>query len=302
MRHDGDILIEHLAAARSRVLLCAPFIKTRVLQALLSRIGPSVSLHVVTRWLPEEVAAGVSDLEVLDIVAARAGASLALLDRLHAKLYVADNGVLAGSANLTATALGWCSRPNLEILTTLSISDVAVARCLEELNAARPATEAERQRVRALADKLPVARMPAAQEVDGNSVGPWLPRLAAPQRLFAAYLQSARDRLTVEALAAADHDLQALDLPASLGEVAFKRAVASRFAAMPNVARILVAAASDLTDADGVALIREIHPDSDQPAESNWQVVREWMTYFLSDTYEIAPQSFITRRRPGAGR
>ena len=36
--------------------------------------------------------------------------------------------------------------------------------------------------------------------------------------------------------------------------------------------------------------------------EAHWQIVREWLTYFLRDKYEIAPQSFITRLRPGASR
>ena len=63
MRRDGDMLVEHLSGARTRVLLCAPFIKAGVLKRLLTVIPASVTLDIVTRWRPEEIAAGVSDLE-----------------------------------------------------------------------------------------------------------------------------------------------------------------------------------------------------------------------------------------------
>ena len=154
MRRDGDVLVGHLSGARTRVLLCAPFIKAGVLKRLLTVIPTSVTLDVVTRWRPEEIAAGVSDLEIYDLVFDRSGGSLRLLDNLHAKIYVADEAVLAGSANLTATALGWCDDPNIELLTLIPITDPAIANCLGVLATARNASQEERDRIRAVADTL----------------------------------------------------------------------------------------------------------------------------------------------------
>lgn len=302
MRRDGDRLLAHLATARREVLLCAPFIKAPVLERLLSAIDPAVAVEVVTRWRAAEIAAGVSDLEVLDIVFARPGATLSLKDELHAKLYIADDEVLIGSANLTATALGWCDKPNLELLTATAISNPEVQACRLALAGARPASEEERATLQVLVDQIEAPRLPEGEPVDPAFAEPWLPRLGAPERLFMAYLPAVRERLTTESLETADRDLQALDMPEGLSETQFRAAVAERFMTMPVVRQLLAAADQDLTDADAIALIDRLLPTSDLAAPLRWSVVREWLTYFLQDRYEIAPQSFVTRLRPGAAR
>ncbi|WP_295187788.1 phospholipase D family protein [uncultured Brevundimonas sp.] len=302
MRRDGDLLLAHLATARRAVLLCAPFIKAPVLERLLSAIDPAVAVEVVTRWRAAEIAAGVSDLEVFDIVFARPGATLSIKDELHAKLYIADDEVLIGSANLTATALGWCDKPNLELLTAAAISNPEVQACRLALAGARLASEEERATLQVLVNQIEAPRLPEGEPVDPALAEPWLPRLGAPERLFMAYLPAVRERLTAESLETADRDLQALDLPAGLSETQFRAAVAERFMAMPVVRQLLAAADQDLTDADAVALIDGFLPTSDLAAPLRWSVVREWLTYFLRDRYEIAPQSFVTRLRPGASR
>jgi hypothetical protein len=258
---------------------------------------------VVTRWIPAEIAVGVSDLEVFDVVAARNGARLDLLDRLHAKVYVADGVALVGSANLTGAALGWSSKPNLELLTALAVTDEAVRQCLDHLAEARPATIEERDRIRNLAAELNLPDLNFFSDSD-TTMPPvlWLPRLAAPARLFQAYIPQTRDRLTTSVLDAALSDLEALGIPDGLPELAFRQAVADAFERMPAVRRLLSAAADDLRDAEGADIIRKIPVARDIEAEQQWLIVREWMTSFLGDRYEIAPASYVVRLKPGAGR
>ena len=55
----------------------------------------------MTRWLPREIAAGVSDPEILDVLEERGNFTLTLVDNLHAKIYVADENCLVGSSNVT---------------------------------------------------------------------------------------------------------------------------------------------------------------------------------------------------------
>lgn len=302
MRRDGDLLVAHVANAKSNVLLCAPFIKLGVAKRLLAAVDPDVTVEIVTRWHAEEIAAGVSDLAVFDLVASRPGATLRLLDNLHAKLYAADDQLLAGSANLTATALGWCDDPNLELLMSVPADAEAVLRCRTALTAARLATAEERAVIQAVVDGLQRSPLPVSKTVDDAMAGPWLPKLAAPERLYAAYVPSARERLTTSAIEAADHDLQALAIAPGLSEAAFRNQVAERFSTMPAVATILTAAQSDLSDAAAVDLIETLVGSSDMNTAARWQIVRDWLTYFLRDKYEIAPQSYVTRLRPGAGR
>lgn len=303
MRRDGDRLVEHLATATEDVLICAPFIKAGVLKRLLQTIPSHVPVRVVTRWLPAEVAVGISDLEVFDVVTARRGARLELLDRLHAKIYVADRLALVGSANLTGAALGWSDKPNLELLTLLQVTDDAIHQLLEQLFEARPASIEEKERIHNLATELNVPHLDLVSDASTTSPAVlWLPRLAAPARLLQAYMPTTRDRLAASVLEAALSDLDALGIPAGLSEANFCQAVAAAFERMPAVQRLLAAAADDLRDADGADLIRQMPITKDLDAEQQWLIVREWMTNFLGDRYEIAPASFVVRLKPGVGR
>jgi len=302
MRRDGDVLLTHLSSATRRVLLCAPFIKLDVLKRLIGAIPPGIPLEIVTRWHPQEVAAGVSDLEVFDLVSARPASRLRLFDYLHAKLYIRDDELLAGSANLTATALGWCDTPNLELLTAVAISDFSVQQCLETLKGARDATEEERDRIRDLAKAIDEHRLPLAAEVVDDMASTWLPRLGAPASLFFAYRSRSRDRLSRDSLEAADHDLAALNLAPGLDQQAFTAEVGRKFCSMPAIAMILEEAEQDLTDDAAIALVRKMSPNSTISPSTTWRIVRDWLTVFMSDRYEVAPQSFITRPKPGASR
>ncbi|UCI07327.1 phospholipase D family protein [Mesorhizobium sp. B1-1-8] len=302
MRRDGDLLVSHLERATTSVLLCAPFIKLGVAKRLLAAISPNVAVEIVTRWHAEEVAAGVSDLAVFDLAVSRPGVTMRLLDNLHAKLYASDHSLLAGSANLTATALGWCDDPNLELLIAVRPDDEAVVRCRLALSAARLATAGERAAIQAVVDGFQRPLLPAGKPVDEALAELWLPKLAAPERLYAAYLPSARERLTSSSIEAADHDLRALAIEPNLNEAAFRARVAERFSTMPAVSTVLTAAQDDLSDAAATELVQTLVGTSDMSAIARWQIVREWLTYFLREKYEIAPQSYITRPRPGTGR
>lgn len=302
MRREGDLLISLVRAASTRLLLCAPFMKKGVVERLLCLASPSVQIDLVTRWIPKEIAAGVSDLDVFDLIASRPRTTLRLLDNLHAKIYLGDGGGLVGSANLTATALGWCDRPNVEMLVNVKLDDEDLRRCLVAIEDSRPATSDERTRIELLLEGVERTPAPIEEQLDRSLATVWLPRMAAPEKLRAAYHGALRERLTASSLDAADTDLAALGVPAGLSEQQFQVEVARRFSAMPAIATILEAAQSDLSDADAMDMIGKLVPDAEISQGVQWQIVREWLTHFLKDRYEIAPQSFITRLRPGAGR
>ena len=138
MIFEGERIRDLVAAAEREVILCAPFVKAKVLRIILEAVPPAVPVRIVTRWRPAEIASGLSDLEVYDIAKERLHTELRLLDSLHAKLYVADNDCLVGSANLTAAALGWRPDPNVEILLHVSRSNSDVAHLLDRLLSASP--------------------------------------------------------------------------------------------------------------------------------------------------------------------
>ena len=121
--------------------------------------------QIITRWRAKEIAAGVSDLDVLQVAHDRPNTELALLDDLHAKLYLADEQCLVGSANLTGSALGWSNRSNIEILIPARQIDAEVAFLLERLRAATPATTDIRSEVEAAAAALQSVVLDEAQDM-----------------------------------------------------------------------------------------------------------------------------------------
>ena len=82
---------------------------------LLSVVRDDVTVTCVTRWKPQDIAAGASDTRCRALVVMRGGRFM-LHPSLHAKFYSFDGAVLVGSANLTDPGMGWSPSPNLEVL------------------------------------------------------------------------------------------------------------------------------------------------------------------------------------------
>lgn len=299
---DGERLKELGNGARHRVLLCAPFIKVRVLRTILSGIKDDVSVQIVTRWRASEVASGVSDLEVFELANERANTKLALLDDLHAKLYLADDKGLAGSANLTATALGWADRRNVELLLPVSRSDEDVARLLLRLESAEPATYTVRSEIEAQAAELNVGRLDEGQDVsddmDAAREQAWLPSCAAPWKLWAIYEDVETTAVVGGTKEDGLADLRDLHIPSGLSSSEFKETVRDTLLLMPGVRRIIDHISQGLKDSAAIAIVTEVRPDlSQNSAALQWRIVRDWIAEFFGDEFEVAPESFVTRLR-----
>lgn len=300
---DGERLKALMQTAQRRVLLCSPFIKVGALATVLPVVEEAISVRIVTRWRPAEIAAGVSDLAVFELVQERANTELALLDDLHAKLYLADDSGLAGSANLTAAALGWSERSNVELLLPVRKGDPDVARLLRRLETARPATFAIRSAIEAEAVALGELKLDDSRDVATQTAiirrHAWLPSCAAPGRLRTIYenpkTTAVVESTRVDGLA----DLNDLHLSCGLSASEFDEEVRETLLLMPAFKRIVDRIPQGLTDSGGVALISESRPDLPKAeADLQWRIVRDWIAEFYQDRFEVAPESFITRLRP----
>ena len=304
MRLEGERLLSLVSEAQSRVILCAPFIKVRTLEALLQVIPDSVELEIITRWRAREVAAGVTDLEVFELVKGRRKSELRLLDSLHAKLYVADKKCLVGSANITAAALGWAKAPNVELLVEESLDHPSIEFLMSQLTDATPATYQLKTEVEAEAAELAkqsLDDLPKPDEGDPPESGQfWLPQCAAPEKLYAVYSDAPSPVVTAGTKDDAQQDLIDLGLPRDLGEGEFKRQVASALQRMPSFHHILDRIPAKLTDEAGQDLIRPFVSDlSDTDLTRQWHIVREWISVFFADRFELAPETYVLRLRPG---
>jgi len=300
MLADGERLKDLLSGAQYCVLLCAPFIKVGVFRTVLSGINDEVRVTVITRWRAAEVASGISDLEVFELVNQRPHTELALLDDLHAKLYLADDEGLAGSANLTAAALGWADRSNVELLLPVTRTDEEVARLLARLKRAVPATYSFRSEIEAEAGVLQRARPDEGQDVPdgmhGSRSKAWLPTCAAPDRLWAIYKDADTTAVVNDTRADGFADLRDLHVPSELSAPEFREAVRETLLLMPAFRRIIERIPQGLKDPAGIALISEVRPDlTEDNASVQWRIVRDWISEFFQEEFEVAPESFVTR-------
>ena len=177
--HPGDDLLAFISGAIGSVTLIAPFMTVSATDRVLSAIPAEVAeVTLVTRWIPDEIAAGVSDLEVFDLVKTRPGAKLLLNPRNHAKLFIADGKYMLGSANVTDKALSWVKNPNLELLVPWEDQKKVETFLDILLGEAYTATAEIRDVVASLiVGRAPPPKIPA----------PWLPRCASPADLWKIY-------------------------------------------------------------------------------------------------------------------
>lgn len=312
----GDRLTEAAVGARE-VVLVAPFMKRGALTRLLDAVDPETSVSCVTRWRPEEVLAGVSDLDVWPLLRDRGGA-LGLIPHLHAKYYRFGDVVFVGSANLTAAALDWRAQANLELLVE-SCSQAGLIEFEAVVRAqAVPVDEALYEHMQALVEALRLLETPivvASAEYAGDEeerganqlfegkrdAALWLPESRTPQAILDFY-RGEMDCLSQGEREAAAIDLAAFPLPPGLEEEAFRAYVGWYLSQTPVVRRV----DSLLVEPQRFGAVRaflrrmEDYPSGRDPSR-DWQTLMRWLLYFLPEQYEAweANYSEIFRRVGG---
>lgn len=110
--------------------------RSETLTPLLDSIHSEVKVEIYARWRISDIVAGASDVAVLD-VAKQKGADFRVHDALHAKIYIADESALVGSANVTEAGLGRLggNHSNLEILLRCPTNCSEVQSVINDLRA-----------------------------------------------------------------------------------------------------------------------------------------------------------------------
>lgn len=293
----GDCL-EQLCRSTTQILwLVAPFIKQETLKRLLDQVAPEARVNCVTRWRPDEIVAGVSDLEVWLLIQERPNSTLWLRSDLHAKYYRGDQQVLIGSANLTNTALGWSRPPNLELLIDAEpLLEFERELLVGSAEADNSIYEQIRQMVEALSLQLvfkpDTTQFISESEEDDLPTMPieaWLPMLRRPESLYTAYIGE-WDKLGTGSQIAAISDLRALDIPAGLNREQFEAYVAVQLLQKPIVRQV----DQFVEPPQRFGAVRDFLktlPCAHQPdfeADIAWQTLMRWLLHFLPVRYDLS--------------
>ena len=307
----GARISEVFGSAKKHVVIVAPFIKKDPLERVLKKLTGDLQITCVTRWLPEDIASGICDLDVLAIVQGRDGGRLLIHPHLHAKYYRGDSRCLIGSANLTRRGLGWNVPPNLELLTELSY-DSAGLRSWEEslISTAIPATEELRDRIANEAQRLGVGglliqtpELGLEQEEEEDS-GCWVPTCPLPAIIWDVYSKRDSSNMVLPATReAAVSDLRSLGPPAGLSKFLFEAYVAGIIRQMPLVRAIDDRAERGLSDTEGRRLLGDVVGESSTfGPEDTWEILKAWFTHFLKETYRVETREDFPSQRSTTSR
>lgn len=293
----GQALQALCQQATGHVFLAAPFIKEGVLRKLLQSIPSEPEVTIVTRWIPEEVAHGVCDLEILDLVIQRPKTRLLLHPCLHAKYYRVDSRCLVGSANLTARALGWCPVPNIEILLEASPDEHGLPQLEEKLlGQSIAATENIRNSIAQAVEEIRKKAQPADvgkpdELQESLKASAWLPTCVSPEYLYRIYSGADTTALLTSVVNAGQHDLSILAVIPGLSEDEFRRYIVAILDQTPAVQEISsLLKISGITSQIATAVVAEIRKEILSPAydaEIYWQALKNWLLHFFPDRYRI---------------
>ena len=115
-----NVIREHVLQASDSVVIVSPYITTGVLERLLD--GVDVPVVVISSWRKSEFASGIASLSLADTCKSNVWELRVFHDghkrKLHSKMYVIDDQVFYGSANLTNSGFQISTNPNFEILTS----------------------------------------------------------------------------------------------------------------------------------------------------------------------------------------
>ena len=270
----GDILLYYCVGAQD-LFIAAPYIKVDALSRVLDEASNISSLTCVTRWTPQDLAVGASDTECRTLVKGRGGTFM-LHPSLHAKYYRVNDVVLIGSANLTASALGWSIQPNLEILCHAGYDFDAPAFQQELLQNAREISDEEFSQWEAV-EKV---RIEGVNVPDGGRpfLDTWWPSTRDPRHLEFAYRNQHDEIASFDEQNAASRDIQAMQVPQGLESQEFRLWVSTCLLAAPLTATVMWLESSDAEDPP--KLVSEKLGISVTVARRRIETVHNWLIYF----------------------
>ena len=292
----GNALLDIVRSTEGTLVIVAPYIKIATLKRVVDEIASgSTALTCVTRWLPEDIASGVCDLEILDVIEGFPGGKLLVHPHLHAKYYRGDGRCLVGSANLTSRGLGWTTPANVELLVEMP-SDFDSLRKWETtlLDSAILATPELQKNIRREADRLlansALSQPPEVEQITDEraSALQWVPRCPVPERLWDVYSGQKLETIISATRKTAQEDLSALSVPAGLTKNLFDSYIIGILKQMPLIAEIDALALSGLSDSQAQTFLEDRLGDSTPySTDETWRILKDWLIYFLGQTYRL---------------
>ena len=295
----GDNLLLVLKSAKNTVRIAAPFIKVQALTRVLECVSDNVDVICIARWRPEDIASGVCDLEIFDIIKARERSTFLIHPYLHAKFYSADTSCLVGSANLSNTALGWRRPSNHELLVPLEISDHGLEIWWKTLfyEAIEVTEEIRLALEQNAADLRDSVKQNARQDVgvDQDSTKEnmiWVPECPRWDGLWEVYFGD-EEQLPKSAIKSAKSDLEALQLPLGMDKTNFEKVLKIAIKNTRIFQEVDHLSEKGITDDKAQELLINKFGISKKDASRRWGVIKQWFIELYPKDLKVLPQQEV---------
>lgn len=269
----GNTILEFCLNTQ-HLVLAAPYIKTSALGRILTGAKSIASLVCITRWRPDDIIVGASDIGCRALVVDQGG-SFRLHPFLHAKYYRMDDVVLVGSANLTSSAMGWASQPNLEILCRAGDDFDAQGFERELLRHSREISDIEFVRWETLVEID--ARSSSAISGVQPLLDAWRPATRDPRNLELAYFGREDEVASFDEQRAASRDIQAISIPPGLTDNAVRAWISTCLLAAPFTNSVMRLSDSDTQNT--ASALAEAYGIGITDARRDMETVQNWLSF-----------------------
>ncbi len=305
-RQRCDELIKLASSAKNKIILIAPFIKEPVLRAIVESASHKPNISVYTRWRPDEIALGVSDLEVFRLLEEGLLHKLFLNNPLHAKCYIFDDVAIVGSANLTQKALGLSPQPNLELSHQITAHDCEVVELLQILK--KSSIEVSRQLFESMKNISKEFIQQKSQGLESLpevhfTYFPWVPKTKFPENLYIYYCGEL-DEISLATREACLIDLDQILPPMGLNCVQFNSFVRAFMYQSSIFHEAIGRFESEIRFGEGRSFAKHFIEKWNlnlTPTEV-WQTIIRWLVYFASDEFGIKTYNYseyLYKRKEG---
>ena len=219
-RSPGDAL-RRICRGQKNVVLVAPYMKVSALDRVLSVVDANAQVVCITRWTPDDIAEGVSDIGCCALVR-KANGVFMLHPSLHAKYYRAGQTVLVGSANLTSAGLGWAAASNLEVLCSPGPDFDREQFEHNVLSCSREITDKELSYWEAVWEQMKDKGESLVSQKDRRTLSGWIPTTRDPRHLEVVYTGKRGEIVSKDERRAAQRDTARLALPDNLSGLQFR--------------------------------------------------------------------------------
>jgi hypothetical protein len=286
-------LSRNLEADERLSAVIVPFMKVTALENLLE-LPNADEIFVITRWLPEEIIRGVSDIGIYPLLKKR-GIPLYIHNAIHLKIFLFDSDrAFCSSANVTSMGLGLKDQGNLEAgsFATLQIDDFLQLKRLRDdsLLVTDDVYEAYRNQLDGIELEtftIPEVHLPSM--TDKRFLLSMLPATESPDILWQYYSTLGTTPLDKDAQHRVVHDLCNYKLPTGLTQIELDQRLGEGFRNNPFILEIV-----ELIKQKGSIRFGEVNDFihktcRDVPLPYRWEIksttahLYNWLAYYYTE-------------------